>query len=218
LIEQQEDGSAEAVRAPLTSDVRAMEDAIILAKRHADIVMVHFHLHWVSHFRSDPIPNKVPPNQTAMIHKAIDAGADIILGNGPHVLRGIEIYKGKPIFYSFGNFIYQWKTPDKIPAIVFSRDQESLSGYEGIDRSLRGLDPREETKTFLARLTIRDKKIHNIEIIPVTLNVTGPHMGSPRLANSKRGKEIIEYMQDLSEPYNTKIIYEDWYGIVEIEN
>ncbi len=216
LIEKA-DGDTEIIRAPLYSDVKAMEDAIIIAKRYADIVMVHFHLHWAQHYRAYPIPNTVPPNQTTLIHRAVDAGADIVLGNGPHVLRAIEIYKGKPIFYSLGNFIYQWKTPDKIPAIVWSRDQETLSGYEGIDRSLRGLDPPEETETILARITVRDKKIHKIEIIPVILNVTGPRMGSPRLANDGRARQIIGYMQKLSEPYNTRITYKDWYGVVQIE-
>jgi poly-gamma-glutamate synthesis protein (capsule biosynthesis protein) len=214
---EKEDGTTEEIAAPLESDVKAMEDAIVQAKRHADIVMVHFHLHWVPHSRAYPMPNKVPPHQTPVIHKAIDAGADIILGNGPHVLRGIEIYKGKPILYSQGNFIYQWKTPDKIPAIVFSRDQESMSGYEETDRSQRGLDPRQESETYLARFTIRDKKFHKLELIPVTLNVTGPRMGSPRLANDTRGKEIIEYIQELSAPYNTKITYKDWYGVVELK-
>ena len=214
---EKEDGTTEEMAAPLASDVRAMEDAVVLAKRHADIVMVHFHFHWVPHSRAYPMPNKVPPHEMAVIHKAIDAGADIILGNGPHVLRGIEIYKDKLILLSQGNFIYQWKTPNKIPAIVFSRDQESMSGYEDTDRSQRGLDPRQESETYMARFTIRDKKFHKLEIIPVTLNVTGPRMGSPRLANDKRGKEIIEYMQELSAPYNTKITYKDWYGVVELK-
>ena len=39
-------------------------------------------------------------------HKFIDAGVDIILGHHPHVYKGIQIYRGKPIFYSFGNFIF----------------------------------------------------------------------------------------------------------------
>ena len=60
-----------------------------------------------------------------MYRRAIDAGADIVLGSGPHVLRGIEIYKGKPIFYSLSNFIYQYRTPTKIPIdLIHQRDGE----------------------------------------------------------------------------------------------
>lgn len=37
----------------------------------------------------------------------IDAAADVVVGHGPHVLRGIEVYKGRPIFYSLANFIFE---------------------------------------------------------------------------------------------------------------
>ncbi|HEU4569969.1 MAG TPA: CapA family protein, partial [Gemmatimonadales bacterium] len=38
-------------------------------------------------------------------HAVIDAGADVVVGHGPHVLRGIEFYRGRPIAYSMGNFL-----------------------------------------------------------------------------------------------------------------
>jgi len=44
--------------------------------------------------------------QTALGRVAIDAGADLVVGSHPHVVQAIEIYKGKPIFYSLGNFIF----------------------------------------------------------------------------------------------------------------
>ena len=40
----------------------------------------------------------------AWAHAVIDAGADAVVGHGPHVLRGVEFWKGKPIVYSLGNF------------------------------------------------------------------------------------------------------------------
>ena len=51
-------------------------------------------------------------------HWAIDQGADLFAGHGPHFLRGIEIYKNRPIFYSLGNFIFQngtWNYSGIIP-------------------------------------------------------------------------------------------------------
>jgi poly-gamma-glutamate synthesis protein (capsule biosynthesis protein) len=44
--------------------------------------------------------------QAEMAHKLIDAGADVIIGHHPHVIQGIEVYQGKPIFYSLGNFVF----------------------------------------------------------------------------------------------------------------
>ena len=43
-----------------------------------------------------------------LAHKSIDSGADAFVGHGPHLLRGIEIYKGKPIFYDLGEFFREW--------------------------------------------------------------------------------------------------------------
>lgn len=196
MIEGQ-NGTSEAEVAPRENDVTAMEDAIRRAKAHTDIVMVHYHLHWVSHSRAYPIPDQVPPNQRPMIHRAIDAGADVIFGNGPHVLRGIEIYKGRPIFYSLGNFIYQYKTAE-IPPVIWTRDQQQ--------------DIQEEFQTIVPRLAVRDKKIVKIQLIPCTLEMTGARTGCPKLADDGRGKEIINLVSRLSEPYETSIQYNDWYG------
>jgi len=216
VLLEKENGKIEAIPAPVEEDVKAMEDAISVARRNADIVIVAFHFHWVSHSRAYPLPDKVPPHQTLVIHKAVDAGADIIIVTGPHVLRGIEIYKGKPVFYSIGNFVYHWKTPEKIPPLIWERHDETYTGVVDSDPRLRGVDVREESETVVVRFTIREKKIHKIELIPVTIDAEGPHMGDPRLANDKRGKEIIELLQNLSQRYKTKIIYREWYGLVEM--
>lgn len=65
----------------------------------SDVVIVYFHF-GNEYSRS---PN---PDQEKMAHEVIDYGADAVLGSHPHVTQGIEMYKGKPIFYSLGNFIF----------------------------------------------------------------------------------------------------------------
>lgn len=65
----------------------------------ADIVVVS--LHWGVEDSND-----TTPEQREMAHQIIDAGADAILGHHPHVLQGVEVYKGKPIAYSLGNLVY----------------------------------------------------------------------------------------------------------------
>ena len=47
--------------------------------------------------------------QHDIAHAAIDAGADIVIGHHPHVIQGVEVYAGKPIFYSLGNFVFGWE-------------------------------------------------------------------------------------------------------------
>ena len=204
----------EAVEGPLKDDIEAMEDDVVLAKRHTKFVMVSLHVHDLSHDRSFGYPDVTPPNDTIEYRSAIDAGADVVFGNGPHVLRGIEIYKGKPIFYSLGNFIYQYRTPEKIPIdLIHQRDPEierptNVSVY---DRR----DSRQEMESILVRMTINKEKLKRIQLIPVTLDDEGPQYGAPRLASAKRASEIIALIQKLSAPYGTKIIDKDWYAEVE---
>jgi hypothetical protein len=207
-------GTIESMEGPLESDIQEMEDDIVLAKRHHDVVIVALHNHDLSHHRAFGIQDHTPPNDQIMYRRAIDAGADMVIGSGPHVLRGIEIYKGKPIFYSLSNFIYQYRTPDKIPIdLIHQRDGE-------IERpaNLSVWDRRDAPQTFecvMARLTINGEKLKRIELIPVTIDDEGPLYGVPRLAGEKRGGEIIATLRTLSFPAGTKIVSKGWYAEVE---
>jgi poly-gamma-glutamate capsule biosynthesis protein CapA/YwtB (metallophosphatase superfamily) len=73
--------------------------AIQKAKQQADLVVVI--AHWGVEREDKP-----DQHQTELAHRYIDAGADLIVGSHPHVLQGFEIYKGKWIAYSLGNFIF----------------------------------------------------------------------------------------------------------------
>jgi len=94
VLAAREGGKVEAVEGPVERDVVAMEDDIVLAKRHNDVVIVALHNHDVSHHRAYGIQDRTPPNDEIMFRRAIDAGADVVFGSGPHVLRGIELYRG----------------------------------------------------------------------------------------------------------------------------
>jgi poly-gamma-glutamate capsule biosynthesis protein CapA/YwtB (metallophosphatase superfamily) len=79
-------------------DLAALVHGVRRAREQADLVLVS--LHWGIHM----IPTVLADYQTEVAHALIDAGADAILGHHPHLLKGVEIYAGKPIFYSLGNF------------------------------------------------------------------------------------------------------------------
>lgn len=208
------DGKVEALEGPIESDVKTMEDDIVLAKRHNDIVIVALHNHDLSHHRAYGIQDQTPANDQIMYRRAIDAGADMVIGSGPHVLRGIEIYKGKPIFFSLGDFIYQYRTPDRIQIdLIHQRDGE-------LERptNVSVWDRRDAPQTFegvMLRLTVNGEKLKRIELIPVTIDDEGPLYGVPRLAGEKRGGEIISTLRRLSLPADTKIVSKGWYAEVE---
>lgn len=80
-------------------DIRRAVDAIGKAKDEADLVVVM--VHWGIERAEEP-----EPYQVNKAHAFIDAGADLVIGSHPHVLQGLESYKGKWIAYSLGNFIF----------------------------------------------------------------------------------------------------------------
>lgn len=209
------DGKVEAVEGPQERDVTAMEEDVLLAKRRFGPVFVSYHVHDVSHARVFGIQDATPPNEEIPFRRAIDAGADAVLGSGPHVLRGIELRNGRPIFYSLSNFIYQYRTPKAIPTdLPHQRDSEMPrpANVSVWDRR----DSREVMESVVARMTYRDGSLRRLELIPVTIDDEGPLFGVPRLASTKRAKEIVALLQRLSAPYGTKITLKEWYGEVEL--
>lgn len=209
------EGKAEPVEGEIQGDVNAMEDDVVLAKRHADVVMVALHNHDVSHHRAYGIQDKTPPNDQIMYRAAIDAGADMVIGSGPHVLRGIEIYQNKPIFYSLGDFIFQYRTPDKIPIdLIHQRDSEldrptnvSISDRRDLPQIFEGV---------IVRMTVNRGKLRKIQLIPVAIDDEGSLYGVPRLVDDKRAAEILGTIQRLSEPYKTHIVIKGWYAEIEL--
>ena len=88
-----------------TYDPAAFLEVIRKARETSDFVVVY--VHWgtegVNQFEGD---------QQNLGHQYIDAGADLVIGDHPHCLQGIEYYQGVPIFYSLGNFWFNSKTKD----------------------------------------------------------------------------------------------------------
>src|SRR5581483_4354486 len=95
------------------------------AKKLADLVIFTIHAHEGPEDPGEgdgPYPADFLPT---LFHNVIDAGADVVAGHGSHALRGIEIYKGRPIFYGLSTFLFQGY-------IIANKDS----------RDARGLDPR----------------------------------------------------------------------------
>jgi poly-gamma-glutamate synthesis protein (capsule biosynthesis protein) len=94
------------------NDNTIMLNTITKAKEKCDILIIM--LHWGIEYAREP-----SDYQIELAHKIIEAGADGIIGHHPHVLQGIEIYKGKPILYSTGNFLFLKKNVEAGKTAVF---------------------------------------------------------------------------------------------------
>ena len=87
----------------------AYDSAVLLeeiqrAKESCDFLTVY--VHWGIERNTKP-----ESYQRTLGQQYIDAGADLVIGSHPHVLQGIEYYKGKPIVYSLGNFVFGSSIP-----------------------------------------------------------------------------------------------------------
>jgi AmmeMemoRadiSam system protein B len=82
-----------------TLDEKMLVDKIKILASTTDLVVVE--MHWGTEYQ-----HQMNKNQIALAHKLIDAGADMVIGHHPHVVEGVEIYNGKPIFYSLGNLVF----------------------------------------------------------------------------------------------------------------
>ena len=121
-----------------TDEVKVRSD-IAEAKKNADVVIVIFH--WGVEYRDQP-----DNRQRYLGHFTIDAGADLVIGNHPHWIQPVEIYKGKLITYAHGNFVF---------------DQEwSLKTKQGI----------------VGKYTFYDNKLVDVEFLPILIENYGqPH-------------------------------------------
>ena len=100
---------------PNVNDVNAARKLVSDLKGQVDLVIVSFHggAEGVAHqhvpYETEIFLGEPRGNLRLFTHAVIDAGADLVLGHGPHVLRGLELYKGRLVIYSMGNFCtYGW--------------------------------------------------------------------------------------------------------------
>ena len=102
-----------------TYDPNELIAEIKKAKASYNHVLVE--VHWGKEYADHP-----EDYQVDFAHKYIDAGADAVIGMHPHVLQGIEFYKGKPIFYSLGNFMF-FKNTNPLAAVKLNISGDSIS-------------------------------------------------------------------------------------------
>jgi poly-gamma-glutamate capsule biosynthesis protein CapA/YwtB (metallophosphatase superfamily) len=96
-------------------EYETIKQDILAIKDSVDILAVSLHWGVEESFT-------ITPEQIEFAHKLLDDGADIILGHHPHQFQGIEIYKGKPIFYSLGNFIFDQNDPENMESFIVNME------------------------------------------------------------------------------------------------
>jgi poly-gamma-glutamate synthesis protein (capsule biosynthesis protein) len=184
-------------------DKEAMIKDIKAMKNKADIVMVS--IHWGIHFTEA----EIAMYQREIGHAALDAGADIILGHHAHILKPIEIYKGKAIFYSCCNFAFDLPLPEKVLNSTAWKELMHLNPSWTIDTRYKSYPfPVDSRMSIACRIVVSDKKISRLSILPVLINENS----QPRfLKNSeKEFSDVLQYIKKINKAQNieTKFIVE----------
>ncbi len=179
---------------PHPEDLENMLEDIRMLRPKVDILMVS--MHWGIHF----VPAVLAHYQRYAAHFAIDEGADIILGHHSHILKPIEIYKGKAIVYSMANFAIEG--PDKFfegkqGLVNDSRHGDIRSLNADFGKDSKRVMPIDSYKSMLLKCIIDDKNIKSVSFLPVQLDdVTN----DPEIlkADDPRFHEIVKYMEDIT--------------------
>lgn len=190
------------------------------ARRQSDFVV--FSMHWHEGGDVPESPATFHPN---FAHACIDAGVDAFIGHGPHIMRGIEIYRGKPIFYSLGNFVFQNETVRKLPADVY--EKTGLDHYatpanyydKRSDGDQKGFPAKAKYwESVLPWCRYEHGQLVELKLYPVTLGHGKPRTvrGRPLLAKGELADQIIAQISELSAPFGTKISCQQGVGVVHL--
>jgi poly-gamma-glutamate synthesis protein (capsule biosynthesis protein) len=190
------------------------------AAKQADWVLVSLHNHFEGGSADMPADFEIE-----FAHACLDAGAHAFFGSGPHWCWPVEIYKGKPIFYSLGNFVMQLETFARIPQDCY--DEFDL-GYQatpsdfysalGVDEVGSFVTDPKYWRAIFSITNWTDGNLKEIRLYPIDLGQYRPwsQRGRPVLADAKIGGEILEQVQEISRPFGTNIEVVNGIGIIRI--
>ncbi len=175
------------------------------ARDHADLVIVYQHNHVFgnrpfSAVFAEGLPERLAPPDWLMkwTHAEIDAGADIVVMHGAPLLHGVEIYRGKPIFYDLGNFIYNLP-----PAITY-------------------IDEPIAWESVVADVKFQGRRLQSVTLRPIAMNTIGEGQpdvhdehtnnrfldtrGLPSPATGMKAADILNRLEKQSAPFGTRLL------------
>ena len=198
---------------PNKSDMERLARAIREAKFGADQVMISVHSHQIDGQSKEDVPVFL----SEIAHSCIDWGADAIIGHGPHLLRPIEIYKERPIFYSLGDFVNELYSVEIAPAEFFDSyglDANKDTVYDLLKKRSHnftvGLMEDKKMMETIIPLWETDEKgdLVSLKFLPVELGrkCKKSDEGLPRRA---KDLSLVDRLAEMSKPYGVEMTVED---------
>ena len=191
----------DAAMKPNAEDTQRILESIREAGKRADLVIAYQHNHVFEKpfgtIMQEELPERLAPPDwlKKWAHAEVDAGADLIVMHGAPLVHGVEIYRGRPIFYDLGNFIFQYPPPRVL------------------------LDEPIIWESVVAYVEFQGKNLQSIQFRPIAQNKIGqgqPDMhdeyannlflqtrGLPSPATGDQAHYILERLADSSRPFGT---------------
>lgn len=199
------------------ADEEALLKSIRDAARRSDVVIASLHSHeGVNENWYAPTP---PSFVEEFAHKAIDAGADVFVGHGAHYARGVEIYKGHPIFYNLGSLLMEFEAGESmispemyhtyhLPADARPSDLHGNRAKKP-DGSWNGFyAERRFSLNYMVVMDIEGEEI-SYTLVPLDLDMRRENClerGLPVIPEEAGQKEIAEFITEMSAKYGTQIV------------
>ena len=205
---------------PLKEDLDEIAAVVKNAAGLSDYTIVTIHAHEGGKDRFLPADFLV-----TFARAMVDAGADLFVGHGPHVLRGIEMYKGKPIMYSLGDFIFQNETLQRLPSENY--EPLNLGPNAGVndfndarydfDKTGFPADPP-IWEAVVAMPRYRGDQLVELALHPITLGYGKSRAvrGRPLFADGPLGQKILDDVVRLSAAMGTKVTVRNGIGYVAL--
>jgi poly-gamma-glutamate capsule biosynthesis protein CapA/YwtB (metallophosphatase superfamily) len=184
---------------PMPGDLEVVTDAVRRAAARADALVIG--IHWgIPHGFAAEVQGELATYQRPLAHALVEAGADAVVGHHPHVLHGVELHRGRPVFYSLGNFLFhslleREPVPRRpYPPYSWASLRGELNHLGGIAR-LRWEGPGPPAA---------------VELIPVHLDAAG----EPSPAKGEPARRALGRVVDLSRSFGT--VLRDRGEVVEV--
>ncbi len=217
-------------RSGLSYEMDLFDHAAILksvrdAKAASDLTVFTIHAHESTTGMDDDTPS--PPDfLIKLFHDCVDAGADVILGGGPHSLRGIEIYKGKPILYGMGVFFISADVK-MLQESAFRVFPDSTGHAPAPPPPTPGVSPRAVRAGgnpaswydgIVAVTDFENGAVKTVRLYPLDVGNTNDvtRRGIPHLADAQTAQRILTNLQNYSAPFGTQIVIEGSVGVLRI--
>lgn len=192
MIEHDQPGTPPRIHTtPHPGDLKRMCEDIGAARALADVVVLS--IHWGIHL----VPAEIAAYQYEVARAAIDAGADLVLGHHPHILKGVSFHRGKPIFFSMGNFaIEQPQAWD--PGILQHHSFKQLMALNpDFDLESAYLLPPDTRHTLIVRAELSAGGVAGLSFLPCWINDRSePQRLEP---DDPKFAAVVAYMRAITE-------------------